>query len=67
MASITITTTAPQDARIAPAFGELLRLGRDATVGEVKSELISLIRGIVISYEKNTLSTIYVPPPLDPT
>jgi hypothetical protein len=58
MGTLTINTTAPQDARIVAAFGK--RLGtvdgngdaRDATSAEVKDELISLIRKIVVNHEK---------------
>jgi len=61
MAQLTITTTAQQDARISPAFGDVLQLGRDATLAEVKAYLVNQIRNIVLRYEERTL------PPLDPT
>ena len=52
MATITITTTTAQDARIVAAFGERLGLGRDATGPEVKAELVELIKAIVKQYEE---------------
>ncbi len=51
MATLTITTTAPQDARIVTAFGNLLNLGRDANASEVKAQVIAYISGVVRSYE----------------
>lgn len=52
MATVTITTTAPQDARLGPAFGDLLKLGRSATVAEVKAWLITQLRNAVQDYER---------------
>lgn len=62
MGTLTITTTAPQDARIVTAFGH--RLGtvdgegvpRAATAGEVRTEIISLLKTIVLQYEKRVAS-----------
>lgn len=51
MATVTITTTGPQDARLAPAFGDKLNLGRDATVAEVKAWLIAELQAVVRDYE----------------
>jgi hypothetical protein len=51
MASITITTNAAQDARLAPAYGDKLGLGRNATVAEVKAYLISVLQADVRNYE----------------
>lgn len=52
MASVTITTTAPEDARIAPAFGDFLGLGRNATAPEVKTALVAFLKNTVLSYEQ---------------
>jgi hypothetical protein len=57
MATVTITTTAPQDARLGPAFGDLLQVRnasgqvRDATTAEVKVWLIDQLRAAVQNYE----------------
>lgn len=57
MASLTITTDAPQDARLGPAFGDLLQVRnssgqvRNATTAEVKAYLIDILRGVVQNYE----------------
>jgi len=56
--TLTINTTAPQDARIQAAFGK--RLGtvdgngdpRDATGSEIKDEVINLLRKIVRQQEQ---------------
>jgi hypothetical protein len=47
----TITTTAPEDARIVVAFGSYLNLGRNATQGEVKGAIATFVRGVVFNYE----------------
>lgn len=57
MATVTITTDAPQDARLAPAFGDLLQLRnasgqqRNATGAEIKAWLIDQLRNVVQQYE----------------
>lgn len=51
MATLTLTTTSQQDARIVQAFGTYLDLGRNATAGEVKQWLISQLRGVVLAQE----------------
>lgn len=52
MATITITTTAAQDARIVKAFGTYLGLGRNATAAEVKAEIIAFLRLTVQAQEE---------------
>lgn len=47
----TITTTGAEDARIAAAFGDLLKLGRNATAAEVKSTIATFVNGVVQNYE----------------
>lgn len=47
----TITTTAPEDARIVAAFGKYLNLGRDATQPEVKAAIIVWVKGVVFNAE----------------
>jgi hypothetical protein len=57
MASMTITTTNPQDARIAAAFGSYLGLKdgngdpRNANAGEIKGEIIAFVKLTVQAYE----------------
>jgi hypothetical protein len=50
MASVTITTTAPQDARIVAAFTQAL--GRPATVADVKAFLIRELTNFVLEIEQ---------------
>jgi hypothetical protein len=47
----TITTTAPEDARIVAAFGSYLALGRNATQAEVKGAIVTFVKGVVFNYE----------------
>lgn len=51
MATITLNTTANQDARIAAAIGQRLGLGRSATGPEVKQWLIEDLRRAVLEIE----------------
>ena len=61
MATLTITTTAPQDSRIVAAFGTYLGLKdaqgvpRVATAAEVKANVIAYITGVVHGQEYNTV------------
>ena len=47
MATMTITTTAAQDARIVVAFGHKLGFPRNATAAEVKADVIAYITNVV--------------------
>ncbi|MEN9864393.1 MAG: hypothetical protein RLZZ601_2157 [Pseudomonadota bacterium] len=59
MGTLTITTTAAQDARLVAAYGRKLRLGynetppapRNATAAEVKAEIIRMIKQDVAENE----------------
>lgn len=51
MATLTINTTAGQDARIAPAIGERLGLIGNASAAQVKQYLIQHIKDVVEDYE----------------
>jgi hypothetical protein len=53
MLLMTITTSEPDAARMAIAYGEKLQLGRDATDREIKDAIVSSIVEIVREYEKN--------------
>lgn len=52
MATLTITTTSQQDARIVAAFGAELGLGRNATAAEVKAAIINYVKTVVYEREK---------------
>ena len=52
MATLTITTTAAQDARIVKAFGARLGLGRNATGLEVKANVVQFLRDVVHQMEQ---------------
>ena len=67
MGTLTITTTAPQDARIVDAFGKYLNLGRDATGAEVKQTVINMLKQVVFDQERQTAVEAVVVPPIDPT
>ena len=60
MPSMTITTTAPQAARLATAMGATMRLvddvtkqPRDATAAEIKAYVVQFLRDTVQHYERN--------------
>lgn len=65
-ASVTISTDSGQDARLAPAFGDKLGLGRNATAAEVKADLISYMRGVVLNYETEQAKKAIVQSPFSP-
>lgn len=67
MATLTITTTAPQDARVAPAFGAHLNLGRNATAPEVKAAVIAWVSRIVLQYEIEKIAQDNPPADFTPT
>lgn len=69
MATITITTTTQQDARIAEAIGHILGLDRNATAGEVKTWLVEHLRSAVHRYEVNAAVATATAgiSPIDPT
>lgn len=53
MATLTITTTAPQDARIVAAYGRRLSLPGNASAAQVKAAVIEQIKQVVRDYEAN--------------
>lgn len=61
MASITITTTAQMDARVAPAFGHLLDLPGSANSAQVKQALVAYIRSVVYAYERDLKARESIP------
>jgi hypothetical protein len=62
---MTITTTAPQDAILAPAFGLYLGLTGSANNAQVKAATIQFIRSVALVYQ-NAQATAGVVP-VDPT
>lgn len=67
MATLTITTTAPQDARLVVAFGAKLGLGRNATAAEIKADIIGYIRYVVSDQERLAVIAANPPAVFDPT
>lgn len=50
-ATVTITTTGAEDARISAAFGDYLGLGRNATGPEVKAAMAAFVVSVVAGFE----------------
>lgn len=67
MAVLTITTTAPQDARLVVAFGTKLGLGRNATAAEIKADIIAYVRAVVNDQERLATTAANPPAAFDPT
>jgi hypothetical protein len=68
MASITITTTAPQDVRLGPAWGAKLGLSRNATTAEVKAYLVKVLTNAVLEYEQQqAVAALPAPSAFTPT
>ena len=67
MATLTISTTAPQDARIVKAYGAKLGLGRNATGAEVKAHIISEIVQAVEQFEHAEQASAITVPSIEPT
>lgn len=74
MATVTITTDAAQDARLGPAFGDLLQVRnasgqqRSATAAEVKAWLIAQMQQVVVAYEdRQAKAAVATPSPFTPS
>lgn len=67
MAVLTITTTAPQQARFETAVGKSQGLGRDATPAEAKAFVITLLRQFVQQQEYIAAQQLITSTPFDPT
>ena len=63
MATITITATSPQAARVVHCIGVRLGLGRDATLAEVQAYLIKYLKSEVRTVEQSESALV----PLDLT
>jgi hypothetical protein len=67
MASVTITTTAPQDARLTVAFGEAPSGAQRHHAG-VKAGSVEQLRVVVRNYEDNVAkAAVAAPASFDPT
>lgn len=67
MATLTITTTGAQDARLQTAVGKVQGLGRDATLPECKAFVITLVRQLVQQQEFISSQALIVTVAFDPT
>lgn len=64
----TITTTAPDDARLVVAFGKYLGLGRNATQGEIVADLRRYMTNVVTTQEDIAARAALVPgAPISPS
>lgn len=62
MATLTITTTAPQDARLVASFGRLLHPGTPATQAEIRAWVVEQIRQVVWRDEDRIAHAAVAPP-----
>ena len=77
MATLSITVTAPQAARVVSAFGKQLNtmdvtdpenpVPRNATEEEVRQQIIQFIKGIVFAQERQAAINAIALSALDPT
>jgi hypothetical protein len=67
MATVTITTTAEQDARIASAFRKILELNQNPTGAQIKAWLIDRLREAVLNYEREQQRIAITVEPFEPT
>ena len=67
MGTLTINTTAPQDAIIVAAVGGMLGLGRNATAAEVKAMVIRDFKAKVESYDLAIKQQQTIGSTIDPT
>lgn len=67
MGTLTITTNAPQDARVVAAFGARIGKVGNATAAEVKAEVIRMIKEVVDTYEADQNARAFTPAAFTPT
>jgi hypothetical protein len=60
MATLTINTTAGEDARLAPAFGALLGLAGNANAAQIKANVVAYITNVVHVYENQQATATVV-------
>lgn len=64
--TITFTTTAQEDALAAPAIGDILGLGRNATAAEAKAWVVAWVKGQVQDYYRRQNILTFTPPDINP-
>ena len=67
MATMTITTTASEDARLTVAFGAKLGLGGNASAAQIKADVTNYIRAVVADQERIAASLTANQTPVSPT
>jgi hypothetical protein len=67
MATTTINTTGAEDVRIAPAMGDFLHLGQNATQAQVKAAMVAWLTAIVQAYEYKVAQQAIVTTLISPT
>lgn len=67
MATLTITTTAAEDARLVVAFGAKLELPGNATAAQIKADVIAYVRTVVADQERIAASLTANSNPVSPT
>ena len=67
MATMTITTTPADDARLVVAFGAKLGLPGNATAAQIKADIAGYIRGVVADQERIAASLTANQTPVSPT
>ena len=67
MGTLTITTTAPQDALIVAAFGDRLGLPGNALAAQVKAEVINFMKRVVEAYERKQNDANFSPTGINPS
>lgn len=67
MATLTITTTGVQDARLVVAFGMKLGLPGNANAAQIKADIINYIRTVVVDQERMAVIESNPPAAFDPT
>jgi hypothetical protein len=68
MATVTLTTSASDDTEMAQVIGYDLALGRNATAGEIKTELIRVWTAHCTNIRKQmNIAALAAPTPIAPT
>ncbi len=67
MATMTINTTAQDDAKLVVAFGAKLGLGGNATAAQIKADIVNYIRAVVSDQERIAASLTANQTPVSPT
>lgn len=67
MGTMTITTTAGEDARLVAAFGAKLGLAGNASAAQIKADVIAYVKNVVTSQEALAASLTANQTPVAPT